>query len=396
MNKSYSELTTFFRMLVNHQTDISWVKRNLHFFDDITPETVVILIDAMYQENYPIEDLKTGVNKFLNLSYKALNKELLPVFNENSVFHWLLKSNHLLLQIIDSLRPLIKEIQTLTTHELIQKIKERFSELMGLDQHYKIIENVIFPIFELNISSFRCVMVMWSFHDDIRRNLKSILELLNPEQFDLKAFNRLCGDLFFDIHAIKFREEKILYPLIINYLSDIEQNKLLREASEIGFAFINQSVISSENNSGVVKENQRYDQGHIDLTTGLLTADHVRLIFNHLPVDITFVDEHDTVRYFSTPSHRVFTRTKSIIGRQVQNCHPPESIQVVNEIIEAFKSGRKDTAEFWINIKNRLFLIRYFAVRNEQNRYLGILEVTQDISEIKNLNGERRLLDWND
>ena len=115
---------------------------------------------------------------------------------------------------------------------------------------------------------------------------------------------------------------------------------------------------------------------------------------NTLPVDVTFVDKDDTVRFFSQGKERIFVRTKAIVGRKVQQCHPKKSIHIVNQILDAFKKGNRDVAEFWLNLKNRLVLIRYFAVRDRKGAYLGCLEVTQDITDIKKIEGEKRLLDW--
>jgi len=127
---------------------------------------------------------------------------------------------------------------------------------------------------------------------------------------------------------------------------------------------------------------------------GSLSRDEIEAILNALPVDITFVDEEDTVRYFNKLGKRIFVRPKSIIGRKVQQCHPKKSIHIVNKILESFKSGKKDVAEFWIQIEDRLIHIRYFAVRDKNGKYLGTMEVTQDITEIKKIEGEKRLLDW--
>jgi PAS domain S-box-containing protein len=128
--------------------------------------------------------------------------------------------------------------------------------------------------------------------------------------------------------------------------------------------------------------------------TGSLFEKEIEAIFNTLPVDITFVDRDDTVRYFSKAKDRIFLRTKAVIGRKVQQCHPQKSVHIVDQILEAFKNGSRDVAEFWINLQGKLIHIRYFAVRNETGDYLGCLEVTQDITNIKKIEGERRLLDW--
>jgi len=127
--------------------------------------------------------------------------------------------------------------------------------------------------------------------------------------------------------------------------------------------------------------------------TGELTELEIEAIFNTLPVDITFVDKDDTVKFFSQNPRRIFPRPVGVIGRKVQNCHPQKSLDKVNQILEEFKAGKRDVAEFWINLKGRQIYIRYFAVRDKEGNYLGCLEVTQDITEIKKIEGEKRLLD---
>lgn len=135
--------------------------------------------------------------------------------------------------------------------------------------------------------------------------------------------------------------------------------------------------------------------GLLQFETGTLTKEEAEAILNALPIDITFVDKADAVKYFSKPEGRIFVRTRSIIGTKVQRCHPQKSIHIVNRILDEFKSGKKDVAEFWIRIGGRLVYIRYFPVRDKDRKYLGTLEVTQDITGIKEIEGEKRLLDWN-
>lgn len=141
-------------------------------------------------------------------------------------------------------------------------------------------------------------------------------------------------------------------------------------------------------------ETVRAPEGALQLETGALSKEEVDAIMNALPVDVTFVDKEDTVRYFNKAGKRIFARTKAVIGRKVQQCHPQKSVHVVNKILESFKDGKKDMAEFWIQMHNRLVYIRYFAVRDKDGKYLGTLEVTQDITDIEKIEGEKRLLDW--
>jgi len=213
--------------------------------------------------------------------------------------------------------------------------------------------------------------------------------MLNETDFDLTKFNRLLGDIFFNIYAIKFREERILFPVISVIIPEHELNRLISESLEISFPFI-YPEIKVEEFSGT--EPQISEE--VDLKTGYLSAEQIRLIFNHLPVDITYVDENNKVKYFSTPEKRIFRRTNSIIGRDVKNCHPHESVHVVEQIVEAFRKGTRDKASFWIQMKGEFILIQYFAVRDEQGNYKGVVEVSQEITEIRNVQGENRLLDW--
>jgi len=132
----------------------------------------------------------------------------------------------------------------------------------------------------------------------------------------------------------------------------------------------------------------------LQFETGSLSKEEVEAVLDSLPVDISFIDKEDRVKYFNKAEGRIFVRTKAVIGRKVQLCHPQKSVHIVNKILEAFKTGKKDVAEFWINLNDRLILIRYFAVRDKNGKYLGTVEVTQNITDIKKIQGEKRLLDW--
>ena len=132
----------------------------------------------------------------------------------------------------------------------------------------------------------------------------------------------------------------------------------------------------------------------LQFESGSLSKEEAEAVLDSLTVDISFIDKEDRVKYFNKAEGRIFVRTKAVIGRKVQLCHPQKSVHVVNKILEAFKTGKKDVAEFWINLNDRLILIRYFAVRDKNGKYLGTVEVTQDITDIKKIEGQKRLLDW--
>lgn len=173
---------------------------------------------------------------------------------------------------------------------------------------------------------------MWSFHDDIRRNIKEIIQLLEKENIDIPQFNHLAGLIFFNMYAIKFREEKILFPQILKIFSSDDLYLMLKESLSMIWPYVKPNVTFQDMN----KNEEICKIEEIDLETGLLFPEQIKFMLNHLSVDITFVDEHNKVRYFFLPKKRIFPRSKSIIGLEVKNCHPPESVHVVEKIVEAF------------------------------------------------------------
>jgi len=364
---------------------------NQSVIDSCIPSDVISVVDQLVLMKIPMEDLKKGINKLLNLLHKTLvNHSYFPPVKE-SYLACLIENNRLLDEKLLKIKPMLRELNSNSDNISIrQKLLEKFIEIEKFNNYYIIKENVLFPVIEKYIPEFRCLQVMWSFHDDIKRNLKAAILQLNDEViFELKVFNRLVGDLFFNIYAIKFREERLLFPMVQEIIPEKILNELFIESLEIGFPYFQPKISLTD-----VKKDTDLNNGEIDLETGQLTVEQIKLLFNHLPVDITFVDENNKVQYFSTPKKRIFPRTKSVIGRDVHNCHPPESVHVVEEIVESFKSGKKDVASFWLNMKGERLLIQYFAIRDEAGNYKGVAEVSQEITKIQNLQGEKRLLDW--
>lgn len=367
------------------------VRENQPLIDSCIPADVMAVVDQLVLRKIPLEDLKKGINKLLNLLHKTLTEYPYYPPLKNSYLGCLVENNRLLDEKLQEIRPLIRVINKESNNILLRKeLLNRFTEIEKINSYYIIKENVLFPVIERYIPEFRCLSVMWSFHDDIKRNLKAAVQQLKEDSvFDLKLFNRLVGDLFFNIYAIKFREERILYPIVQEIIPEKILNELFKDSLEIGFPYFSPETLTGHENVNTVSETNA-----IDLETGKLTVEQIKLLFNHLPVDITFVDENNKVRYFSTPKKRIFPRTKSVIGRDVHNCHPPESVHVVEQIVESFRKGEKDVVCFWINMKGERLLIQYFAIRDENGNYKGVVEVSQEITEIQNLQGENRLLDW--
>lgn len=384
------KLVQLFLLVIREELTSNQVADYQQVIDRAEPGDVIAVVDDLVKMQIPMSELKKGINKALNLLNKALREFPYTAPATGSFFDWLIRNNEQIDLRLKAIRPLLKELnQNHESSQVRSELKNKLTDLQKIDLHYQIKENVFFPLIESFLPDYRCLQVMWSFHDDIRRNLKEVIQLLDAETVDLSRFNRLSGDIFFNIYAIRFREERILFPVISAIVSEEKLNSLLPESIEIGFSFV-QPELSEVKTSILTSENS----GEVDLKTGSITPDQIRLIFNHLPVDITYVDENNKVKFFSTPEKRIFRRTNSIIGRDVKNCHPHESVHVVEQIVEAFRRGEKDKASFWIQMKGEFILIQYFAIRDESGNYKGVVEVSQEITEIKNLKGEQRLLDW--
>lgn len=356
-----------------------------------TPDDIVILVHDVVEKDYPMEDIKLGVSRILNVLRRTIDDYPYTAPKKGTFFDICIRNNKEIIRRLNNLRPHVHKLN----HESVSQedklmIIELWEQLKSVTDYYLIKENILFPLAEHHLDDYRCVAVMWSIHDDIRRNLNSIIEELQSDEMDISVANRLIGDLFFDINAIVFREEKLLYPYMQKIIPANEVEALWNESVESGFPYYNPEKKENE-------ETKSDDSDLVNLKSGLLSAEQLILLFNHLPVDITFVDENDRVRFFSTPKDRIFHRTNAIIGRDVHNCHPKESVHVVDQIIQSFRDGRKDEANFWISMRNgKRVLIQYFALRNENKEYKGVIEVTQEISEIQKLEGDKRILDWED
>lgn len=358
---------------------------------NVEPDDIVVLVHKLMEMDHPMPILKTGISKIINVLRASLDKYPYDKPANGTFFDICIRNNEEVIRRLSNIRPYIKRINNESIDSnLTQKLIDLWIDLKQVTDYYLVKENIIFPLVEDNISDYRCVAVMWSIHDDIRSNLNEVIKQLDSNNFDLKRINRLIGDLFFDIHTIIFREEKLLYPFLKKNIDSKLIEALWNESIESGLPFYNPAK-----RDNVIYPNSNNNSNLIDLKSGQLSVEQIILLFNHLPVDVTFVDENDKVRFFSTPKDRIFHRSNAIIGRDVHNCHPHESVNIVEKIIQSFREGKKDNATFWISMSNgkRVF-IQYFAIRNDNNEYKGVVEVTQEISEIQKLEGDKRILDW--
>lgn len=367
----------------------SFIVANRNFIPTVIPSDFITLFDELIKEGSNLEDVKVLTNKVLNIFHIPI-RDYKRIEPEPDSFLAILEQNNQEMELIlNKIRPVFKIfVKNINDTDLRDQLTELFRRLEVFVRHYTIKENILFPILEETWPDYRCLQIMWSFHDDIRRNINTVIIQLNNREIDFKLFNKCVGDIFFNMLAIKFREERILFPYILDTISENKVETMKQEGAEYGYPFIQPDLIVS------TSEHNEQDGDFVNLGTGVVTVEQIKLIFNHLPVDITFVDENNKVCYFSTPHKRIFPRTKAIIGREVSNCHPPESVHIVEKIVKSFRIGEKDHTEFWIKMKGEYILIQYFAIRDKLGNYKGIIEVSQEISGIKALEGEMRLLDW--
>jgi DUF438 domain-containing protein len=264
-------------------------------------------------------------------------------------------------------------------------VESGLARLRGIIGHYTLKENALFPYLEKHGFPGPS-KVMWSKHNEVRAMLKKALDPAQRTPDLLKA-------LLDEVEGMIFKEENILYPASLERISSPEWVEIFKACDQIGFPFLSGTGLHSTLVEAESRESALVGQsGDIRLPTGNFSVEELTALLNALPVDITFVDAEDKVRFFSQSKDRVFVRATSVLGRSVQNCHPPQSLKKVTEILESFRRGSRDHADFWIQTMGKFVHIRYFAVRDPHGRYLGTLEVTQDVTGIRALSGEQRLL----
>lgn len=265
--------------------------------------------------------------------------------------------------------------------------------LLEIDEHYLRKENLLFPLLE-KYGITAPPKVMWGVDDEIRDKLKAVKSLLSQEESDSVEVIKKLSDAINQINEMIFKEENILFPMALETLSEDEWLSIADSSNEIGYSFIN-PVSDWEPEKVDIKEEETpkaSDDSYVRFDAGLMTPQEINAILNTLPLDITFVDKNDTVKYFTQGKERIFARPKTIIGRLVQNCHPPASAHVVEKIVDDFKTGKKDHEDFWLKKGSQYVYIRYFAVRDNNGEYLGTIEVSQDIKPIQDITGEKRLM----
>lgn len=316
--------------------------------------------------------------------------------------HTFKEENRALSREIKTLEQLYTEVAEAKTEEsideIIDEIRHHFNSLLDVEKHYLRKENLLFPFLEKH-GVTGPPTVMWGKHDETRELLKGAIETLGATDGVTLDEAKTVVDLVLKpaskaVDDMISKEEEILFPMSLDTLTDAEWVEIEKQSVEYGFCLYDPRD-KWEPEGIKVKESVSEEIGKIQLPSGSFNVSELSALLNTIPFDLTFVDKNDRVRYFTQGKERIFARSRAILGRKVQQCHPPASVHVVERILDDFKKGRQDHAAFWINLKDRFIHIEYFALRNENGKYLGTLEVSQDLTEKRKLKGEQRLLQYN-
>jgi DUF438 domain-containing protein len=365
---------------------------------NVTSTEIAEIEQGLMNEGIAPDEIKKFCNVHALLFQSALEKSMDKEQSPAHPVYLMKQDNREIEKITGALKEAAQKGPTYGIVPFKQKVGELLGKLKNLDIHYTWKEQVLFPYLE-KYAFYGPSKVMWGKDDEVRALLRQGLagiETLREEK-EMKAYvTKTLNPLIEEVNGMIFKEEKILFPASLEKLNVQDWVEVLKETENVGYGFIEkpkETYQLIQELRRAVTEEPKTEEQKITLPTGSFKLEELLGALNTLPVDITFIDKDDAVRYFSEGKERIFLRTKSILGRKVQNCHPPNSVHVVEQILNSFKEGKRDSVDFWIHYRGKYVLIRYFAVRDRTGNYLGTLEVSQEISGIKRLEGEKRLLD---
>lgn len=379
----------------------------------VNEELKTLLNEVSYEDVIKVEQelFEEGINRdkmleLCDLHTAALKGLLNPDAKEQETsghpVHTFKKENQAVKREIEILQTHFNKVNEMSADmnadEIFLAIRSSFNNLMDIEKHYLRKENLLFPFLE-KYGITGPSTVMWGKHDQTREMLKNCISVMNalekPAVEDLQSIiELLIQPAVKSIDEMIYKEEKILFPMSLDTLKQEDWMQVYNQSDEIGYCLYSPANQWEPENLAITTPGEIIDNAKIKLPTGMFNLTELTALFNTMPVDLTFVDKDDNVKFFSHGEDRIFQRNKAILGRKVQYCHPPASVHIVERILNDFKNGVQDKASFWINFKERFIYISYFTVRDEENNYLGTLEVTQDLTELRKLEGERRILEY--
>ncbi|MDO5294539.1 MAG: DUF438 domain-containing protein [bacterium] len=350
---------------------------------------------ALIMEGVPVTEIQSLCDVHASVfkgSIEEIHMEHDPAKIPGHPVNVLIRENRVIEKIIqEEIEPNLLDLNDVTKY---QSFTAGINHLAKIDIHYLRKENLIFPYME-KYGVTAPPKVMWGVDDEIRAEIKGIQALATKTFNENSEIVKLTHDMIGKVKEMIFKEENILIPMMLEKLTE-EEWKLISDESE-EFGYLVNSVpkwvpVYEKKQEEQQKQEVKAEEGVVNLPSGNFTIEELVAVFNSFPFDITFVGKDDEVKFFSEGKERIFPRTRSIIGRNVSNCHPPASVHIVEEIVKDFKAGKKENEDFWIQKGDLFILIRYFAVRSIDGEYLGVLEVTQNVKPIRDLTGEKRLV----
>ena len=374
------------------------VLRNIPYNEVVEVEQELINSNALTEaEILEFCDLHTAV---LDGSIDLEGAKAIPAGHPVDTFK---KENIALKNEVIKITDLFNKASELNDNQLpgyILQLRTVLNNLSDVEKHYLRKEYLLFPYLEKHLITGP-PKVMWGKHDEIRELLKNSFEALGSPISTAEEMRSIVQLVLAPaiemLDGMIMKEEEILLPMAMDTLTDDEWYKIYQETPEFGYCLFDPE--DEWEPSDVKVEKQEYVSADaIRLSSGAFNMAEIEALFIHLPIDITFVDKNDKVRFFSHSPNRVFERNRSIIGRDVRMCHPPGSVHVVEQILTDFKSGKENKAVFWMSkfMGNRFIYIEYSAVRGKDGEYLGVVEVTQDITQMRKLEGDQRLLSYSE
>lgn len=353
---------------------------------ELTPIEIAKIEQELVNEGMPAESIQLMCDVHLDVFKDVLSEESLEVAPWHPL-HILIEEHRDILNKSKTMRERARKIKEgELTEDDIRVMANLLDYMDEVEKYFSKEENVLFPYLEKH-GLVQPPAIMWKEHDEVRALRKSLREMVEDGSIEPdKAFDlALAISELFSNHI--YKEHKILFPSALKLLKEEEWKEARLQFDEIGyFAYRPMPVEFSLAQEKTIED-------YLNLGSGYLQLEQLKLIFKNLPVDITFVDTEDTVRFFSEGPERIFLRTRAIIGRKVQNCHPQKSVHVVEQILSDFKSGKREVADFWLNMGEKMVYIKYIALKDENKNYAGALEITQDIAPLRSLHGEKRIYD---
>ena len=378
-------LAAYIEAVANQDTTVNTYKEYEQVILSVQADELFDLFYQRLQSEEKEETILTYLDKLMHVFYQSLKHRIVDLPKDSFLDH-LDQENQQLVSRLEAIKKILVDHDLRLVQE---KLLTKFQELQHFNDHYVKKENILFPYLELKDEKYKGLSIMWSLHNLTRQSLKDVVTQLQQKPYDEATLKQAIGRYFFNAYGLIQKEESILFVVAMDLCSQLEFEHMREQSFDYNFCFIKTPEYRQAKRVHIPS-----DQWLFQTDTGHLTHQQLLMFINTLPMDCTIIDEHNKVVFFNRPIERLFPRSPAIIGRDVRNCHPADSVDIVNQIIDAFRDNKKDVATFWIDFKGRKLLIQYFALRDESKTYKGTIEVSQDITDIQQIKGQRRLLDW--